>query len=485
MLEKLLFNMFAFSFFIIIFFKIIRRNDTNYFIALVLEAIGITISFIVLKLGLNETAFWCFLRYILSIVIPIIIIGLEFFGINFSELMSICASQIALLFKDNKKAKEILVKLVSKYPNSYLGHKLLAQMYEKEGGMRRAIEEYVTAVDINKQDYKSYFKITELLKNLGKRDEAIEMLQHLIRIKPDCFEGSCLLADLLCEEERFKEAANVYNEALIYNPSSYDLYYNLGIVYTRLSDFQLAKEMYDKAAAINHKMYGANYNLGLIAFIQRDYDSAERYFEKSLYDDFEAMSYYQLAKICITKGEKDKAIIFLNKAIELEPSLLKLVEKEKCFKSIRENITVSVKLDGKEVEEEVVQQDDDDKPFEYEDYSNGYKRNSIILEQERLAREYLESSAELIEEMSQNTSKTSIDNRLDYLFSKEKTLSFAEQEKIEQERKERERIEREKAQKEEKERQEFLQNYFHRREVEDSKKNKDNLQRQKNIEDNK
>ena len=436
MLEKLLFDMFAFSFFIIIFFKIIRKNDTNYFIALILEALGITVSFVELKLGLEENLFWMVIRYLFAIVIPIAIIAIELFGLNFSEVLSISAVHFASLLGDTKKAKAILIKLVSKYPDSYLGHKLLAEIYEKEGGMRRAIDEYVTAVDINKKDYKSYFKITELLKNLGKREEAIEMLQHLIKIKPDCYEGSCLLGDLLCEEERFKEAANIYHEALKYNPASYDLYYNLGIVYTRLSDFQLAKEMYDKAAAINHKMYGASYNLGLIAFIQRDYDAAERYFENSMYDEFEAMSYYQLAKVCMAKGQKDKAIIFLNKAVELDPNFLKIAEKEKCFKSIREYITVSVKMDVKDdYEEEVV--DENDKPFEYEDYSSGYKRNSIILEQERLAREYLEASAELIEEMSENTTKQKIDDKLDYLFSKEKGKEY-EKEKIEREKREKE-----------------------------------------------
>ena len=33
--------------------------------------------------------------------------------------------------------------------------------------MRRAIDEYVLAVDIKKNDYESYFKITNLLKDLG------------------------------------------------------------------------------------------------------------------------------------------------------------------------------------------------------------------------------------------------------------------------------------------------------------------------------
>ena len=282
--------------------------------------------------------------------------------------------------------------------------------------MRRAIDEYVTAVDINKKDYKSYFKIADLLRDLGKKDEAIQMLEHLVKTKPDCYEASCLLGELLCEQERFKEAANVYNAALIYNPGEFDLYYNLGIVYTRLSDFQMAKEMYEKAAAINHKMYGANYNLGLIAFIQRDYDTAEKFFENSLYGDLEAMSYYQLAKIYVHKGDKDKAINFLNKAIELEPSLLKVAEKEKTFEKIKEYITVSVKMDEKENLDDEIEQEKEEE-----------QKSEVLIAQENEARKYLEETLKLIDEMSESASKQRIDEKLNYIFGKEKNKKELEE----------------------------------------------------------
>ena len=68
---------------------------------------------------------------------------------------------------------------------------------------------------IRSNDYKSYFKISKLLNDLGKKDEAIEMLQNLVKNKPDYYEASIQLGELLCEQERFKEAANVYNAALI------------------------------------------------------------------------------------------------------------------------------------------------------------------------------------------------------------------------------------------------------------------------------
>lgn len=77
MIEKILFNLLAFSLFIIIFFKIIRKNDANYIILLILEAIGVLISFVVIKLRIEENVFWSSLRYILSVIIPIIIIIIE------------------------------------------------------------------------------------------------------------------------------------------------------------------------------------------------------------------------------------------------------------------------------------------------------------------------------------------------------------------------------------------------------------------------
>lgn len=409
MFEQLLFNLLAVSLFIIIFFKIIRKNDGNYIFILVLQTIGIIVSFLEILNKINESILGGTIRYVFSIVIPLLIIFIEIRGINFSEILSVIAAKFFMLIGDTKTAKSILLKLVTKYPESYLGHKLLAECYEKEGGMRRAIDEYVTSVDINKKDYKSYFKIADLLRDLGKKDEAIQMLETLVKTKPDCYEASILLGELLCEQERFKEAANVYNEALRYKPADFDLYYNLGIVYTRLSDFQMAKEMYEKAAAINHRMYGANYNLGLIAFIQRDYDTAEKYFEKSLYGELEAMSYYQLAKIYVYKGEKDKAITFLNKAIELDPKLLQLANKEKTFKKIKEYITVSVKMD------DTVKVAKADELEEFE-----ARRSIILKQQEEIARKYLDDTLKLIEEMSENSSKQKVDEKVDYILNKEK-----------------------------------------------------------------
>lgn len=118
---------------------------------------------------------------------------LEARGINVSEILRILMAQNYLLLNNPKKAKRILIDLVSKYKDSYLGHKLLAKVYEQEGGMRKAIDEYVQVLDVKKNDTNSYYKISLLLKELGRNDEAVEMLRTLLKTKPDMYEASKLL----------------------------------------------------------------------------------------------------------------------------------------------------------------------------------------------------------------------------------------------------------------------------------------------------
>lgn len=118
---------------------------------------------------------------------------LEAKGINVSEILRILMAQNYLWLNNPKKAKRVLIDLVSKYKDSYLGHKLLARIYEQEGGMRKAIDEYVQVLDIKKNDTNSYYKISVLLKDLGRNDEAVEMLRTLLKTKPDMYEASKLL----------------------------------------------------------------------------------------------------------------------------------------------------------------------------------------------------------------------------------------------------------------------------------------------------
>jgi len=339
MIGKIIFSLISFLLFVYIFiFKLIKKNDTTYLFVLVSEAIGIALNFIQIIFNILNGTFFVAITYILCIIIPALILALEIKGINASELLSVGISKIFIIFGNRKKAKDILNNLVSKYDKSYLGHKTLAEIYQEEGGMRKAIDEYVKVLDIRNNDYKSYFKISKLLNDLGKKDEAIEMLKILSKQKPELYEPGKMLGDLLLEKESFKEAIYAYTQAIKADLERPEAYYNLGIAYARMNEFSFAKECFLKAVEIDSNLYNAYYRLGQISLLYRDINEAEQFFLQSMYGETEIKSFYQLAKIYIMKNDKQKAIMFLNKATETSSEFYKKMAEEPIFFSIKDQI---------------------------------------------------------------------------------------------------------------------------------------------------
>lgn len=350
MLEQLFFLTASVVIFGIMFYKMIKKNETGYIYILVLGALGIIIDGIGIVLSINTNIFLKIITYIMSIIIPGAILILESKNIDIINWLKFLQVKFYLATGDLKKAKDILLTIIEKNPNNYNAHKFLAEIYEKEGGIRKAIDEYVRCIEINKQDYDSYYKIATLLNDLEKKEEAIQMLTELLDKKPDYYNATVTLGDLLMETEKYKEAVSILTEALKYNPTNFELNYELGMAYTMLNDFQSAKECYEKAAELNSLYYNAKYSLAEIAMLYKDLDAAEEYFEQTIQDeDLEADSYFELAKIKLMRGEKDLAIKYANIAIDIESKRIsEKIKKEPLFIPILAKISIPFNLEEKE-----------------------------------------------------------------------------------------------------------------------------------------
>ncbi len=388
--EQLIFAMIAFALFIYMFYKMIKENETSYVILLILQAFGILLNFIEIISKVQLNMIFAIIKYALAILLPVVIIVLEKNRIPYVEIIDILKAKIFLKLGDNKNAKQALIHLVTKYPENYKGHKMLAEIYEDEGGMRKAIDEYVQAIDIHKRDYDSYYKIAELLTNLDKQDEAAQMLNNLLRKKPDYYQATVLLGEILINKEMYKEAANVYHEGLRYNPTSYDLNYNLGLVYTMLNDFENAKICYEKAAEINSLLYNAKYALAEIALIYKEIEEAREYFlQATESEELAPDAYYELAKIEIIKGNKETAIQYANTAIDLNSKqIVPKVKSDPVFIPIIARLTMPFNL-----EMASMKQDND------EEYNKENKQEKLS-EKELKAKEHLEETFEITKNIS-------------------------------------------------------------------------------------
>ena len=166
------------------------------------------------------------LTYVLSVIIPLIVLFLEFTKYNISELLVLFAAK----YTSDDKLKKMLLKTIEKYPNSFIAHKLLGDIYEKEEDYENALDELNRALEIKGEDIDLEYRVAGLYNKINSNERAIYMLITILEKKPEFTDASILLGNVYYEEERFKEALNVLEEALSYDCNNYDLYFSLGMV---------------------------------------------------------------------------------------------------------------------------------------------------------------------------------------------------------------------------------------------------------------
>ena len=117
-IEQLIFTVISFAIFVLMFFKMIKNNDTSYVVVLVLEAIGIALNFLEVLFNVKLNIIFIILKYIFAIILPLAIIILEHRGGTLIEITNLIRAKVYLLLGNNKKAKQALINLVTKVPNS-------------------------------------------------------------------------------------------------------------------------------------------------------------------------------------------------------------------------------------------------------------------------------------------------------------------------------------------------------------------------------
>ena len=89
LIERIIFNILAFIFFILMFLKMVKKNDTNYVAILTIQALGITLSFIEIMNGIIEWSNTKLFSYIVSILLPVFVFYLDNRNVNIIEIISI------------------------------------------------------------------------------------------------------------------------------------------------------------------------------------------------------------------------------------------------------------------------------------------------------------------------------------------------------------------------------------------------------------
>lgn len=113
------------------------------------------------------------------------------------------------------------------------------------------------------------------LKNEGRYQEAVQVLQAVIASDPDCAPAYNNLGAIyyLCKD--YYLAANAYQSALDVRPDYIDAYYNLGLACIKCNDYEQALSVFKSLLKLKPDHMGAHFQLGSLFLQRNDYKSAE------------------------------------------------------------------------------------------------------------------------------------------------------------------------------------------------------------------
>ena len=143
-----------------------------------------------------------------------------------------------------------------------------ALCYEKAGDVDMAVARYRACADIQYQVPNVYLFISNLLRDNGREEEALNTLAEARGLYPR--EQSLIIEELniYLTNEEFDKAKENLTLAAEQDPTNEILWFSLGSVLDNLGNADEAIEAYKKALAVKADYFDANYNLGALYFNQ-------------------------------------------------------------------------------------------------------------------------------------------------------------------------------------------------------------------------
>lgn len=133
-------------------------------------------------------------------------------------------------------------------------------------------------------------------------DLAKRYYELAIKLNPHYAEAINNLGTIYYGRKSYRRAIGYYKKALRYSSPSASIYANLGVAYFARHDYKHASQWYERALQLDPDIFEHHNSVGVLMQ------------ERTLSDL--ALFHLYLAKLYAKSGEKDRAILYLRKALE-------------------------------------------------------------------------------------------------------------------------------------------------------------------------
>jgi tetratricopeptide (TPR) repeat protein len=163
------------------------------------------------------------------------------------------------------------------------------------------------------------------LASKGRADEAITILDGLVKSEPKNVEARLLLGSLLAERGDRAGALEQLTEGVRLTPRSAEAQNALGEAYNRFNEPKTARIYFEKAVALDPGFAAAQVNLGLVLLQASEYIASTEHFEKAVRTfgskPDAAYPQYLWAKALAALNDPKNAVQHLEQAVKLNPDM--------------------------------------------------------------------------------------------------------------------------------------------------------------------
>jgi tetratricopeptide (TPR) repeat protein len=174
--------------------------------------------------------------------------------------------------------------------------------------------------------------------SLENFEKAKECFERVLDLDADNIEAHFQLGNIYYYQADYHKAIEYYTEVSLAEAFHYQAFFNLGNAYYVLRNFREAIYHYKQAFYIDPKNAEAYFSIALAHYYNNEIEKAKKMLLQ--YDELYSpipKTYILLAKIYSLEKNTEKALIYLEKAITLDPTYRQIADDSE-FDSIRETV---------------------------------------------------------------------------------------------------------------------------------------------------
>ncbi|HMS65748.1 MAG TPA: tetratricopeptide repeat protein [Ignavibacteria bacterium] len=220
---------------------------------------------------------------------------------------------------DIKNAIVSFSKAIEIKPDYLLALNNRALMLAKNGDISEALKDYEEVIRIDPNNYNAFNSIGNIYLNKADFDSAIDSYNKAISINSGFKEAYRNLGLAYQKTKNFDEAEKNYNSALSIDPDYAMVYNDLGRLFQDRGENEKAVEYFNKSIAINNKDYDSYNILGNVYLNKGEYDDAIKYYKMAIENknDF-TIAYRNLGLAYQRKEMYEEAVYFYNEALRTD-----------------------------------------------------------------------------------------------------------------------------------------------------------------------